>query len=287
MFNYPYPVPVRPTDATQHTIPGSETIHYDSFEPYTKVIAIQSPCVYDQCKIDKCLYHPDFPVPPPDPSGANGEPDEQLIQYFSNFGDPITGGTFELLDIRDKKIKILSMSMADAACHHKPSAKNITVNYEISFWADVKTSETNYPIRSLKFTLLKTDSALLNCPDPKASITAACSSEGITSPCLDELTVKLELLLEQRGVRFKKVELPDGQGGTYEDYAVEIAICYALLFKSQLNVQLLVPTYGFYEDTYECQQPSSTCPCESYTPIADDYYPDIDFDAFVPPPPEP
>ncbi|KYH35484.1 hypothetical protein CLTEP_06600 [Clostridium tepidiprofundi DSM 19306] len=253
----------------------------EEFEPFDEVVAIETPVVYDQCRVNKCLYHPDFPAPP---EGSDGEPDPQLIAYFGDYGTPITGGTFELLGIRDKQLKILSMSTEDASCPHKDYPKNVTVEYKITFWADVKTSETDYPIRSVKFELIRTDSALLNCPDHNSEISAiSCSQEG--NSCLDELKIKLVMLLEKRAVRFKKVERTDAQGSTFEDYAVEMAICYALLFKSELTVQLLVPSYNFYEEANICTQPCTTCPCEDYTPLGNDFYPDIDFDAFTPQPP--
>jgi hypothetical protein len=262
----------------------------EQFEPYDEVVAIETSVVYDQCRINKCLYHPDFPTPeppvPPDPNVDNGEPDDQLIAYFGDWGTPVTGGTFTLYQIRDKQLKILSMSSEEAYCPNREHAKNITVEYKISFWADIKTSEEEYPIRSVKFELTRKDSALLNCPDHNSEIsTISCGKEADT--CLDQLKIKLIMMLERRGIMFESVQRPDGQGGTYTDYAVKMAICYALLFKSLLNVQLLVPSYGFYEESNPCTQPGLTCPCADYTPLGDEFYPDIDFNAFTPQPPTP
>lgn len=268
---------------TKPTYPIKLTGTQEPFEPYDEVVAIETSVVYDQCRIDKCLYHPDFPTPePPDPDQHIAEADDQLIAYFGDWGAPITGGTFTLYQIRDKQLKILSMSSEDSCCSTKDHGKNITVEYKISFWADIKTSEKEYPIRSVKFELTRKDSALLNCPEQNSEIsTISCGKEAET--CLDQLKIKLIMMLEKRSIMFESVERPDGQGGTYTDYAVKMAICYALLFKSLLGVQLLVPSYGFYEQSNPSIQPSLTCPCEHYTPLGDEFYPNIDFRAFTPP----
>lgn len=255
----------------------TELPQYTGFEQYQQVIAIEVPVVYDQCLIKKCLLDEEDPrilgatpiCPEHSYTAVSG-----LTAEFKNVavGTPVNFRGF-----RDFKVTINSVSSTTVSS----TQKSVTINYELEFIAEVflgadSESET-ITISNL------TETVLLDYPSNVSQISVSTNSSpnSLSSP-----TFKIVLLpdIANSGAYFIYEPASGGgcgQGNDKVDVTAYFNICYTLMIKVELESQILIPFYGFYNTGKTCSSSADTCPCiQCLNTAPGPFYPPIDFSVF-------
>lgn len=246
---------------------------YTGFEQYQQIVAIQVPLVYDQVIQKKCLMDLNDPrlkiqppICPPNQStvpGLNGVIPNIPVNTPLNFRE-----------FRNFEASITNVS----ATQISPTQKLVTVTYNIEFIADILQGNTNVSIPVTLSGL--TESVTLNCPESQSQISV--STGGSNSTSESKPIFKLEILpdLTNSSAYFSTTPSSNPQE---VNVTVYFTLCYTLITKCELNVQMLVPFYGFFENgRSSTSDTTQICPCNQCMSSTNtsDLYPPINFSIF-------
>lgn len=196
-------------------------------DPY-ELVCIEVPKIFDQCLIKRCLVYGCGP--------------DTITTDRELRSDP-------LIDprnyIRSRDFNITLNSVDKFPLRSDPNYKKIVIDYTISFYADyIDCDGVN---RSEFYEVNRTDTLYkFYCPDSIAQF----SAYGSTNNCQNSNIIKLEMVAEALDG-----ELLRDEGEWYLD----ITLGYFIIVKCEINVQLLVPAYGY------CPVPDEMC-CEEEEP---------------------
>lgn len=253
---------------------------YNRFKEYDKIICIEAPVIYDQCIKKKCLMDINDPrikgstsiCPPGSYTAVSG-----LYSYIET--DPVDITT-SLREFRDFKLSINNISSTKISS----TKVSVTINYSVNFKVDVFIEGTNQTINVTLPNLVETTT--LTCPRSLSQISASTVS---TVQSVNEPIFKVLFLpdLTNCSAYFEITNIikptpPPGSG----DHVVKVVniylnLCYSLMIKCELESQILVPFYGFFNNGKTCTNNQETCPCiqclKNDTGL---FYPPIDFSSF-------
>lgn len=244
---------------------------YEGFEQYQQIIAIEVPVVYDQCLLKKCLMDTNDPrlagTTPVCPPGSytkvsglkatltNIPKNTQLnFRAFRNFDIIIT-------NISSSKIS--------------PTQNSVTVTYEIKFKADVLVGDSNETINIDLLNLKET--TVLNCPESLSQISVSTGSTGVS---VNEPIFKLAMVPDLANSTAYFITTPVG-GSDKVNVDIFFNLCYGLMVKCELESQVLIPFYGFFNDGKTCTNNQENCPCvQCLKSSTGTFYPPINFSVF-------
>lgn len=245
---------------------------YDGFAQYEQIVAIQTPLIYDQCLLKKCLMDSRDPRlqlnPPVCP------PTQQTVVGLNGVLNNIPINT----PLNFREFRNFTASITNVSATQISSAqKLVTVTYNISFIADVLQGNTNISM-PISLTGLS-ESVTLNCPDSSSQISVSTGND----PATDEPIFKLEILPDLVSSSAYFVTTPT-DNAQLVNATVYFTLCYTLVIKCELNVQMLIPFYGFFEQGRPCSGGGvspDVCPCtQCMNTPASQLYPPIDFTVF-------
>lgn len=253
---------------------------YNDFQQYDKIVCIEAPVVYDQCIKKKCLMDINDPriktpnpiCPPNSYTSVSG-----LYAYIET--DPVDITT-SLREFRNFTLSINNISSSKIS----PTKISVTINYSITFKVDVLIDSTN---QTLDFIIPNlTETTTLNCPESLSQISVSTGSIGnsLNEPLFKILFLP-DLINSSAYFEITNILKPDSSpGGGYHVVKVVniyINLCYSLMIKCELESQVLVPFYGFFNNGKTCSTPQETCPCINCLKTATgSFYPPIDFSSF-------
>ena len=211
-----------------------------------EVDCIEVPKVFDQCLIRRCLVFGER---------TTNKTDPQLREVIDGMICP--GEAQRFIGCRDFTLTINNITKAEIA--GEPGFKRITVNFTITFLADV--ALTNGSICTLCYTVTRTETVgRLYCPESVAliAISRAPRMEGEPSSIdLSPEIIKLEMVPECLTGEF--VQLSGGR------VALDITLAYFLIIKCELIVELLVPTFGYCPTPAPCSEISPANLCQDFS----------------------
>lgn len=217
-------------------------------DPY-ELVCIEVPKIFDQCLIKRCLVYCKGPDTLTTDSELRSEPLLNPRRY---------------LRCRDFDVTLLSMDKI--SLKRKPNFKKIILHYRISFYADyIDDDGIN---KSEFYEIDRTDTiGKFYCPDSVAQFSGNFVKNKNAKDSGGNI-IKIEMVAEAL----------DGDLVEDGDCAyLDITLGYFLIVKSELIVQLLVPSYGYCPVPEECcrgEEPDEN-PCDRFNnaPIPK-FYPD-------------
>jgi hypothetical protein len=217
-------------------------------DPY-ELVCIEVPKIFDQCLIKRCLVYCKGPDTLTTDSELRSEPLVNPRRY---------------LRCRDFDVTLLSMDKIQLK--RKPSFKKVILHYRISFYADYIDDEGVN--KSEFYEIDRTDViGKFYCPDSVAQFSGNFVKNKNSKDSGGNI-IKIEMVAEAL----------DGDLIEDDDCAyLDITLGYFLIVKSELIVQLLVPSYGYCPVPDECcrgEEPDEN-PCDRFNnaPIPK-FYPD-------------
>lgn len=193
-------------------------------DPY-ELVCIEVPKIFDQTLIKRCLVYGKGPDTIKTDRELRSNPLTEPRSYIGS---------------RDFNIKLNSVEKFPLRSN--PNFKKLIIRYTISFYADYV--DCNGVNKCELFEINRTD--VINrfyCPENIAQATIY--SENQTVRHLDENIIKLDMVAEALEGEF--IQCDDDQ------WYLDITLGYFLVVKGELNVQLLVPSYGY------CPLPEESC----------------------------
>lgn len=242
---------------------------YTGFAPYEKIVAIQVPLVYDQCTLKKCLMSANDPrlalTPPVCPT------DQQTVPGLSAVIDgTTTSSVLTFREFRNFSVQITNTNSSGISENNQL----VSITYNISFIADILNGSTNVQI-PITLTGL-TENVILNFPAGLNKVGASTSDTVMQKAPV----FRIEILpnITTNPAYFAPTPTPATTMSVY------FTLCYSVTVKYELNVQALVPFYGFFQNGRICSADASNstgCPCSTCknTP-PNTKYPDINFSVF-------
>ena len=216
-------------------------------DPY-ELVCIEVPKIFDQCLIKRCLVYCKGPDTLTTDCELRSDPLENPRRY-----------------LRSRDFDVTLLSMDKIAIKRKPNFKKIILHYRISFYADYIDCEGVN--QSEFYEIDRTDViGKFYCPDSIAQF----SGNFVTNKNEKDSggnIIKIEMVAEALDG-----DLVEDDGCCYLD----ITLGYFLIVKSELIVQLLVPSYGYCPVPDEpCQEEPDDNPCDRFNnaPIPK-FYPD-------------
>lgn len=198
-------------------------------DPY-ELACIEVPKIFDQCLIKRCLVYDCGP--------------DTITTDRELRSDPLIDPRSY---IRSRDFNIRLNSVDKFPLRSDPNYKKLVLDYTISFYADyIDCDGIN---RSEFYEINRTDTLYkFYCPDSIAQISAYGANTSANN--LDSSVIKLEMVAEAL-----EGEIINCEGEWYLD----ITLGYFIIVKCEINVQLLVPAYGY------CPVPDEMC-CEEDEP---------------------
>jgi len=218
-------------------------------DPY-ELVCIEVPKIFDQCLIKRCLVY--------------GKGPDTITTDCELRSEPLTNPRRY---IRSRDFDVLLLSMDKISLKRKPNFKKIILHYRISFYADyIDDDGVN---QSEFFEIDRTDViGKFYCPDSVAQFSGNFVTNKNSKDSGGNI-IKIEMVAEAL----------DGDLIQESDdcYFLDITLGYFLIVKSELVVQLLVPSYGYCPVPEECcrgEEPDEN-PCDRFNnaPIPK-FYPD-------------
>lgn len=218
-------------------------------DPY-ELVCIEVPKIFDQCLIKRCLVYCKGPDTITTDAELRSEPLANPRRY-----------------IRCRDFDVLLLSMDKIALKRKPNFKKIILHYRISFYADyIDNDGVN---QSEFYEIDRTDViGKFYCPDSVAQFSGNFVTNKNSKDSGGNI-IKIEMVAEALdGDLIEESE---------DCYFLDITLGYFLIVKSELVVQLLVPSYGYCPVPEECcrgEEPDEN-PCDRFNnaPIPK-FYPD-------------
>ncbi|HYE67967.1 MAG TPA: hypothetical protein VEA58_05105 [Anaerovoracaceae bacterium] len=218
-------------------------------DPY-ELVCIEVPKIFDQCLIKRCLVYCKGPDTITTDAELRSEPLANPRRY-----------------IRCRDFDVLLLSMDKIALKRKPNFKKIILHYRISFYADyIDDDGVN---QSEFYEIDRTDViGKFYCPDSVAQFSGNFVTNKNSKDSGGNI-IKIEMVAEALdGDLIQESE---------DCYFLDITLGYFLIVKSELVVQLLVPSYGYCPVPEECcrgEEPDEN-PCDRFNnaPIPK-FYPD-------------
>lgn len=193
-------------------------------DPY-ELVCIEVPKIFDQKLIKRCLVY----CKGPDTFKTDRELRSNPLTEPRNY-----------IGCRDFNIKLISVEKFPL--RSDSNFKKVILRYTISFYADY--IDCNGVNKSEFYEINRTD--LINkfyCPDSIAQVSAYTDSHP--TKYIGENIIKLVMVAESLDGEF--VQCDD------DNWYLDITLGYFLVVKAELNVQLLVPAYGY------CPLPDEEC----------------------------
>jgi len=187
-----------------------------SINPY-ELVCIEVPKIFDQRLIKRCLVY----CKGPDTAKTDRELRSNPLTEPRNF-----------IGCRDFNIKLNSVEKFPLRSN--ANFKKIVFRYTISFYADY--IDCNGVNKCEFYEINRTD--VINrfyCPDSIAQ--ASAYTDNHPTKYMDENIIKLDMVAECLDGEF--IQCDDDQ------WYLDITLGYFLVIKAELNVQLLVPAYGY------------------------------------------
>ncbi len=185
-------------------------------DPY-ELVCIEVPKIFDQRLIKRCLVY----AKGPDTIKTDRELRSNPLTEPRNY-----------IGCRDFNIKLNSVEKFPLRSN--ANFKKLIIRYTISFYADY--IDCNGVNKCEFYEINRTD--VLNrfyCPDSIAQATAYTNNQP--ARYMDENIVKLDMVAEALDGEFTQCD--------DEQWYLDITLGYFLIVKAELNVQLLVPAYGY------------------------------------------
>ncbi len=185
-------------------------------DPY-ELVCIEVPKIFDQRLIKRCLVYRKGP--------DTIKTDRELRS------NPLTEPR-SYIGCRDFNIKLNSVEKFPLRSND--NFKKIIIRYTITFYADY--IDCNNVNKSEFYEINRTD--VINrfyCPDSIAQATAY--TDNKPTKFIDENIIKLDMVAEALDGEFTQCD--------DEQWYLDITLGYFLIVKAELNVQLLVPAYGY------------------------------------------
>ena len=216
-------------------------------DPY-ELVCIEVPKVFDQCLIKRCLAY----CKGPDTVTTDGE----------LRSDPLVDPRRY---IRSRDFDVTLLSLDKIPLRRKPNFKKIILQYRISFYADYIDAEGVN--KSEFYEIDRTDViGKFYCPDSIAQFSGTYVTNKQSKDASGNI-IKIEMVADAIDGKFVQID---------DCYFLDITLGYFLIVKSELIVQLLVPSYGYCPVPEECcnEEPDDD-PCDRFNnaPIPK-FYPD-------------
>jgi hypothetical protein len=216
-------------------------------DPY-ELVCIEVPKVFDQCLIKRCLVY------------CKGHDTNTTDCELRS--DPLTNPRRY---IRSRDFDVTLLSMDKIPLKRKPNFKKVILHYRISFYADyIDDDGVN---KSEFYEIDRTDIiGKFYCPDSVSQFSGNYVTNKNSKDSGGNI-IKIEMVAEAL----------DGDLIQEDDcYFLDITLGYFLIVKSELVVQLIVPSYGYCPVPEECcrVEPDEN-PCDRFNnaPIPK-FYPD-------------